>query len=102
MPSGQFKIQTFLEWTSAHFLRWWARGPSALRRTLATFRPAIATRNSLRPVSGIHEAASFPPNMLLYGYNFTFASYRLLYLDSEKWDSGNDGELVFPAQPAGF
>ena len=53
-------------------------------------------------VSGIHEAASFPPNMLLYGYNFTFASYRLSYLDSENWDSRTDGQLIFPAQPAGF
>jgi hypothetical protein len=53
-------------------------------------------------VSGIHEAASFPQNMTLYGYDFSFASYRLSYLDSENWESRTDGQIIFPAQPAGF
>jgi hypothetical protein len=53
-------------------------------------------------VSGIHEAASFPASLNLYGYPFRFASYRLSYLDSENWESRTDGQLSFPDQPAGF
>ena len=53
-------------------------------------------------VSGLHEAASFPPNFKLYGYNFTFATYLLSYLDSENYQSRTDGGITFPPQPAGF
>ncbi len=53
-------------------------------------------------VSGIHEAASFPPNFSLYGYAFNFSSYRLSYLDSENYESRTDGGVTFPEQPSGF
>ena len=53
-------------------------------------------------VSGIHESASFPNSHLaLYGYQFTFATYRLSYLDSDNWESRTDGTVVLPV-PAGF
>jgi hypothetical protein len=53
-------------------------------------------------ISGIHQAASFPANLTLYGYSFTFTSYGLSYLDSENWESRTDGAISFPSQPAGF
>ena len=53
-------------------------------------------------VSGIHQAASFPSSMRLYGYAFTFTRYALSYLDSENKRSLTDGAISFPAQPAGF
>ena len=53
-------------------------------------------------VSGIHQAASFPPNLSLYGYNFTFTRYALSFLDSENWESRTDGAIAFQPQPAGF
>jgi len=53
-------------------------------------------------VSGIHEAVpgSFPSNLTLWGYKFTFSSYGLSYLDSENKDSVTDGavSLPYPAQ----
>ena len=52
-------------------------------------------------VSGIHEAASFPANLALYGYAFTFQSYRLSYLDSANWESRTDGKVALP-YPSGF
>ena len=53
-------------------------------------------------VSGIHESASFPNSHLtLYGYQFTFTSYRLSYLDSDNWESRTDGTVVLPV-PSGF
>ncbi len=52
-------------------------------------------------VSGIHEAASFPPNLTLYGYHFNFSSYRLSFLDSQTRESRTDGQVVLP-YPAGF
>jgi len=53
-------------------------------------------------ISGIHEADPFTsPGLTLYGYSFTFNSYRLSYLDSENWESRTDGALVLPG-PAGF
>lgn len=52
-------------------------------------------------VSGIHEAASFPSNLTLYGYSFTFQSYRLSFLDSANWESRTDGQVALPI-PAGF
>ncbi len=52
-------------------------------------------------VSGIHQAATFPSNLTLYGYAFTFSGYRLSYLDSENWQSLTDGSLVLP-YPSGF
>ncbi len=47
-------------------------------------------------VSGIHESASFPANLALYGYAFTFQSYRLSYLDSANWESRTDGQVALP------
>jgi hypothetical protein len=52
-------------------------------------------------VSGIHESATFPSNLSIYGYAFTFVSYRLSYLDSENWESRTDGAVALPV-PAGF
>ena len=52
-------------------------------------------------VSGIHEAASFPANLALYGYDFTFQSYRLSYLDGANWESRTDGKVALP-YPSGF
>ena len=53
-------------------------------------------------ISGIHQSASFPSSLTLYGYHFTFTSYGLSYLDSENWESRTDGAISFPNQPAGF
>lgn len=56
-------------------------------------------------ISGIHESATFPSTLQLYGYNFTFTTYRLSYLDSEVWESRTDGAIAFaplPAGPSGF
>jgi len=53
-------------------------------------------------VSGIHESATFPASLPLYGYNFTFSTYRLSFLDSDNYESRTDGEITFPPQPAGF
>ena len=53
-------------------------------------------------VTGIHEAVpgSFPSNLMLWGYQFTFTSYGLSYLDSQNKDSVTDGavSLPYPAQ----
>jgi hypothetical protein len=53
-------------------------------------------------VSGIHESASFPSSLMLYGYNFTFTTYRLSFLDSDVDESRTDGAIAFQPQPAGF
>lgn len=52
-------------------------------------------------VSGIHESASFPENLRLYGYPFTFQSYRLSFLDSVNIESRTDGVITLPV-PSGF
>lgn len=52
-------------------------------------------------VSGIHESASFPANLALYGYHFTFQSYRLSFLDSDNYESRTDGVISLPV-PSGF
>jgi len=52
-------------------------------------------------VSGIHESATFPSTLQLYGYNFTFTTYRLSYLDSDVWESRTDGAIAFPKIPTG-
>jgi len=52
-------------------------------------------------VSGIHESATFPANLTLYGYPFTFSSYRLSYLDSDNYESRTDGVISLPV-PSGF
>ncbi len=52
-------------------------------------------------VSGIHESATFPTTLTLYGYHFTFTTYRLSYLDSEVWESRTDGAIAFPPLPTG-
>jgi hypothetical protein len=53
-------------------------------------------------VSGIHESASFPSSLMLYGYDFTFTTYRLSFLDSDVDESRTDGSIAFPTEPAGF
>jgi len=53
-------------------------------------------------ISGIHQAETFPPNMTLYGYAFTFTRFALSFLDSETHKSLTDGAIHFPTQPAGF
>jgi hypothetical protein len=53
-------------------------------------------------ISGIHQAATFPSAMTLYGYAFTFTRYALSYRDSENIKSLTDGAISFPTQPAGF
>ncbi|HHY84463.1 MAG TPA: hypothetical protein GYA07_02840 [Verrucomicrobia bacterium] len=52
-------------------------------------------------VSGIHEAASFPANLTLYGYPFAFTTFRLSFLDSGNWESRTDGAIALGG-PAGF
>lgn len=52
-------------------------------------------------VSGIHESATFPANLTLYGYPFTFTSYRVSFLASENWESRTDGSVALGG-PAGF
>ena len=52
-------------------------------------------------VSGIHESESFPANLTLYGYPFTFQSYRLSFLDSGNYESRTDGVISLPV-PSGF
>jgi hypothetical protein len=52
-------------------------------------------------VSGIHESATFPTDLTLYGYDFTFSSYRLSYLDSDNHESRTDGVISLPV-PSGF
>ncbi len=53
-------------------------------------------------VNGIHQAASFPNTLSLYGYHFTFSDYGLSFLDGQNWESVTTGAIAFPAQPAGF
>lgn len=54
-------------------------------------------------VSGIHEAVfgTFPKEMKLYGYQFTFSNYGLSYQDSTNVDSRTDGTVYVPA-PSDF
>lgn len=52
-------------------------------------------------VSGIHEAASFPADLALYGYAFSFQTYRLSYLDSANYESRTDGQVALP-YPSAF
>ena len=47
-------------------------------------------------VNGIHESASFRANLTLYGYAFSFQSYRLSYLDSANRESRTDGVIALP------
>ena len=47
-------------------------------------------------VNGIHESASFPASLTLYGYAFSFQSYRLSYLDSANRESRTDGVIALP------
>jgi hypothetical protein len=49
-------------------------------------------------VSGIHEAVpgSFPASLTLWGYDFTFTSYGLSYLDSLNKESRTDGAVDLP------
>ena len=59
----------------------------------------------IRPagVTGIHEAVpgSFPSSLTLWGYQFTFTSYGLSYLDSQNKDSVTDGAVDLPS-PSDF
>jgi len=54
-------------------------------------------------VSGIHEAVAgtFPTNLVLWGYQFTFSNYGLSYLDSQNKDSLTDGQISLHG-PANF
>ena len=49
-------------------------------------------------VSGIHESVlhTFPSNLTLWGYDFTFTSYGLSYLDSINIESRTDGAIDLP------
>ena len=49
-------------------------------------------------VTGIHEAVpgTFPSNLTLWGYDFTFTGYGLSYLDSQNKDSITDGTVSLP------
>lgn len=68
---------------------------------LADYRSKYYVRRA--GVSGIHEAVpgSFPANLTLWGYDFTFTSYGLSYLDSQMKDSVTDGAISLPS-PADF
>jgi len=88
-----------------------AEGRSYLARFLTDWYPLIPeAKYYVRAggVNGIHQAASFPANLTLYGYKFTFARYALSYLDSENWQSRTDGSVHLPGPadtpvgPAGF
>jgi hypothetical protein len=54
-------------------------------------------------VTGIHQAVpnTFPAALKLWGYDFTFASYALSYLDSQNRDSLTDGSVILRG-PAKF
>ncbi len=54
-------------------------------------------------VSGIHEAVpgSFPSQLTLYGYDFTFSNYGLSYLSSLNEDSRTEGHVHVKA-PSNF
>jgi hypothetical protein len=53
-------------------------------------------------ISGIHEALTVPVvTPQFYGYDFSFSTYRLSYLDSEVWESRTDGQITFPKLPLG-
>jgi hypothetical protein len=54
-------------------------------------------------VTGIHEAVpgTFPSNLTLWGYMFTFTSYGLSYRDSQNIESVTDGAITLP-YPAEF
>ena len=54
-------------------------------------------------VTGIHEAVpgTFPSNLTLWGYQFTFTSYGLSYRDSQNIDSVTDGSVYLP-NPSDF
>ena len=55
---------------------------------------------TIRPagVTGIHEAVpgTFPPELTLYGYNFTFRQYGLNYRFSDPDVSRTEGSVVLP------
>jgi hypothetical protein len=82
-----------------------AAGAKKGRSTLAGVQTAaydLTARSKyyIRPagVSGIQEAVpgSFPSNLVLYGYQFTFSNYGLNYLDSQNRDSRTDGSVYVP------
>ena len=81
-----------------------AQGRSIIAGQATAWYPLIPQAKyyaRLGGVSGIHQAATFPANLTLYGYAFTFSRYALSYLDSENWQSLTDGSLVLP-YPSGF
>src|SRR5581483_9092000 len=47
-------------------------------------------------VSGIHESATFPSSLNLYGYPFTFTTYRLSFTNSVNDESRTDGAVSLP------
>jgi hypothetical protein len=54
-------------------------------------------------VSGIHDSVpgSFPANLTVYGYPFTFSNYGFSFLGSRVWESRTEGSLSLP-WPSGF
>jgi hypothetical protein len=76
-----------------------AQARSYIANTLTAFYP-LTPRSKYYArfggVSGIHEAQTFAGNLNLYGYPFTFTSYRLSYLDSGNYQSRTDGQVVIP------
>ena len=63
--------------------------------------PASKYYTRFSGVSGIHEAASFPTNLSLYGYPFTFKTYRLSFTNSIADESRTDGAVSLP-YPSAF
>ncbi|MEO6036756.1 MAG: LamG domain-containing protein, partial [Verrucomicrobiota bacterium] len=81
-----------------------AQGRSVIAGTSTGFYP-LTPRSKyyvrFGGVNGIHESATFPANLTLYGYAFTFQSYRLSFLDSDNYESRTDGVIALPI-PSGF
>ena len=80
-----------------------AQGRSFMRHETGWYPLTARARYYARygGVSGIHESASFPANMRLYNYFFSFQSYRLSFLSSDNEDSRTDGVISLPV-PSGF
>lgn len=103
-PSQPGYLDGFANYAGLNF-RSPAEGRSFIADQLSPWYPLTARSKYYTRwggVSGIHESATFPSTLTLYGYNFTFLSYRVSYLDSENWESRTDGAIAFPPQPAGF
>lgn len=81
-----------------------AQGRSYIAGTLTDWYPLTSRAKYYARhggISGIHEAQTFATNLNLYGYPFTFTSYRLSYLDSANFETRTDGQVTIPF-PSGF